>query len=390
MSVQIVPVTTPQLLETFVALPWSIYREEDPWVPGLKKDDISLLTPGRHPFWETARRELFLAFRDSRPVGRIAAIVDDKANAYAGERCGAIGFFECQQDKEAAFALFASARDWHREQGMLFQRGPLNPSTNYTCGLLVDGFDVPPGLMMPWNPPYYLDLFNAWHFRKEQDLFAYHIYKDTLHLAPWLDQELKRLKDKGDFTYRQSTKATLAEDVRTMLDIYSESWAKNFCFSPLSDRESQALVKELVSYLDSRFFVLFFHEGEAAGGIVSSDGGGEYDFSLFNAPYAHAGAVGQQSAPQSVCQRVIQRTGIGIRPEGEVFQGKGSRLQIHGRFPFRNRKGLRTPVSGVHSPPFWSCVTGAAYSVRHLAMPKSPIFWMSLMSAPISRMAVSV
>ncbi|HIW01338.1 MAG TPA: GNAT family N-acetyltransferase [Candidatus Desulfovibrio intestinipullorum] len=269
MSVQIVPVTTPQLLETFVALPWSIYREEDPWVPGLKKDDISLLTPGRHPFWETARRELFLAFRDSRPVGRIAAIVDDKANAYAGERCGAIGFFECQQDKEAAFALFASARDWHREQGMLFQRGPLNPSTNYTCGLLVDGFDVPPGLMMPWNPPYYLDLFNAWHFRKEQDLFAYHIYKDTLHLAPWLDQELKRLKDKGDFTYRQSTKATLAEDVRTMLDIYSESWAKNFCFTPLSERESQALVKELVAYLDSRFFVLFFHEGEPAGGMVA-------------------------------------------------------------------------------------------------------------------------
>ncbi len=269
MSVQIVPVTTPQLLETFVALPWSIYREEDPWVPGLKKDDISLLTPGRHPFWETARRELFLAFRDSRPVGRIAAIVDDKANAYAGERCGAIGFFECQQDREAAFALFASARDWHREQGMLFQRGPLNPSTNYTCGLLVDGFDVPPGLMMPWNPPYYLDLFNAWHFRKEQDLFAYHIYKDTLHLAPWLDQELKRLKDKGDFTYRQSTKATLAEDVRTMLDIYSESWAKNFCFTPLSERESQALVKELVAYLDSRFFVLFFHEGEPAGGMVA-------------------------------------------------------------------------------------------------------------------------
>ena len=269
MSVQIVPVTTPQLLETFVDLPWSIYRESDPWVPSLRKDDISLLTPGRHPFWETARRELFLAFRDSRPVGRIAAIVDDKANAYAGERCGAIGFFECQQDKETAFALFASARDWHREQGMLFQRGPLNPSTNYTCGLLVDGFDVPPGLMMPWNPPYYLDLFNAWHFRKEQDLFAYHIYKDTLHLAPWLDQELKRLKDKGDFTYRQSTKATLAEDVRTMLDIYSESWAKNFCFTPLSERESQALVKELVAYLDSRFFVLFFHEGEPAGGMVA-------------------------------------------------------------------------------------------------------------------------
>ena len=268
-ALRIVAVRDEASLDNFVALPWAIHARHPLWVPPLRSQDKALLTPGKHPFWNAARRELFLAMRGNEIAGRIAAIVDDKANAYAGERCGAIGFFECQQDKEAAFALFASARDWHREQGMLFQRGPLNPSTNYTCGLLVDGFDVPPGLMMPWNPPYYLDLFNAWHFRKEQDLFAYHIYKDTLHLAPWLDQELKRLKDKGDFTYRQSTKATLAEDVRTMLDIYSESWAKNFCFTPLSERESQALVKELVAYLDSRFFVLFFHEGEPAGGMVA-------------------------------------------------------------------------------------------------------------------------
>ena len=269
LPVTIVPVSTQSELETFVSLPWEIYRDFPLWVPPIRKDDIALLTPGKHPFWETARRELFLALRGNKPVGRIAAIVDDKSNRYWQEKCGAFGFFECLPDNEAAIELLGSAANWLHSQGMTFMRGPLNPSTNYTCGLLVDGFDVPPGLMMPWNPPYYARMFHRFCMRKEQDLLAYHIYKDTLHLAPWLDQELKRLKDKGDFTYRQSTKATLAEDVRTMLDIYSESWAKNFCFTPLSERESQALVKELVAYLDSRFFVLFFHEGEPAGGMVA-------------------------------------------------------------------------------------------------------------------------
>ena len=105
MAVSIIPVRSDQDLTSFVDLPWVVHANQPLWVPPIKNQDRELLTPGAHPFWESARRELFLALRDGRPVGRIAAIVDEKYNAYAGEACGAFGFFECLNDAEAAHAL---------------------------------------------------------------------------------------------------------------------------------------------------------------------------------------------------------------------------------------------------------------------------------------------
>ena len=172
MGLCIAPVRSGGELATFVDLPFGLYAPESPWTPPLKSQDSRLLTPGRHPFWETARRELFLALRDGVPVGRIAAIVDEKYNSYAQERCGAFGFFECAEDREAAHALLDAARGWLAHEGMDFMRGPLNPSTNYTCGLLVDGFELAPTIMMPWNPPYYAEFLESWRLRKEQDLFC--------------------------------------------------------------------------------------------------------------------------------------------------------------------------------------------------------------------------
>lgn len=269
MAVSIIPVRSEQELTTFVDLPWTVYADQPLWVPPIKSQDRELLTPGAHPFWESARRELFLALRDGLPVGRIAAIVDEKYNAYAGEACGAFGFFECLDDPEAAHALLGEARSWLAAQGMSFMRGPLNPSANYTCGLLVDGFDLPPVIMMPWNPPYYAELLEGWHLRKEQDLFAYLIERDRLSPPDWLREEVGRLKAEARFTCRTSSKATLAADIRTMLDIYRESWAKNWGFSPLSDGEAENHVKELKGILDPEFFVLFFHNDEPAAGMVA-------------------------------------------------------------------------------------------------------------------------
>ena len=262
-------VTDEAALRRFVELPASLYPEDSLWSPGLFRDDAKLLTPGAHPFWDDARRELFLVRRDGEDVGRIAAIVDEEYNAYAQTRCGAFGFFECRNDPEAAHALLAAARDWLARQGMTYMRGPLNPSTNYTCGLLVDGFDQPPALMMPWNPPYYAELLESWHLRKEQDLFAYLIERETLRLPDWLATELDRLKAEGRFTWRTARRATLAADIRAMLDIYRESWAENFAFTPLSPAEAEELVRELKRILDPEYFVLFFHEDQPVAGMVA-------------------------------------------------------------------------------------------------------------------------
>lgn len=268
-ALRILPVRDEAALNDFVALPWTIHDRHPLWVPPLRSQDRDLLTPGRHPFWNAARRELFLALRGNEIVGRIAAIVDDNHNAYAHERCGAFGFFECRNDRPAAHALFAAARDWLAAQGMTFMRGPINPSTNYTCGMLVDGFEYPPAIMMPWNPPYYAELAESWHLRKEQDLFAYLIEKERLELPQWLRDEVNRIKAEGRFSRRSSCRATLAEDIRIMLDLYRESWAQNWGFTPLSPAEADALVSELKTYLQPDFFVLFFHKGIPAAGMVA-------------------------------------------------------------------------------------------------------------------------
>ena len=269
MSLTVIPARSKQEFDQFMDLPWSLYERGSLWTPGLKSQDRELLTPGEHPFWESARRELFLVLRDGRAIGRIAAIVDEKYNAYANEKCGAFGFFECANDPEAAHAMLDAAYGWLAAQGMRFMRGPLNPSANYTCGLLVHGFDLAPTIMMPWNPPYYAELLETWHLRKEQDLFAYQIERSRLTPPEWLSEEVTRLKAEARFTCRTSSKATLAEDIRAMLELYKVSWAKNWGFSPLSDGEAEQHVKELKSVLDPEFFVLFFHNNEPAAGMVA-------------------------------------------------------------------------------------------------------------------------
>lgn len=269
MSLTVIPARSKQEFDQFMDLPWSLYERGSLWTPGLKSQDRELLTPGEHPFWESARRELFLVMRDGRAIGRIAAIVDEKYNAYANEKCGAFGFFECANDPEAAHALLDAAYGSLAAQGMRFMRGPLNPSANYTCGLLVHGFDLAPTIMMPWNPPYYAELLETWHLRKEQDLFAYQIERSRLTPPEWLSEEVTRLKAEARFTCRTSSKATLAEDIRAMLELYKVSWAKNWGFSPLSDGEAEQHVKELKSVLDPEFFVLFFHNNEPAAGMVA-------------------------------------------------------------------------------------------------------------------------
>lgn len=256
-------------LRQFVQIPFDIYKGNKLWAPPLIKQDMELLDDRRHPFWQSARRQLFTVWEGNRPIGRVAAIVDDKYNEYAREKCGTFGFFDCEDNEEATHALLCAARGWLEEQGMNRMRGPFNPSANYTCGVLVDGFDHAPAVMMPYNFPYYPAYMESWGLRKEEDLFAYVIEKSKMTLAPVLQQELARIKGENRFTCRAAQKATLAEDIKTMLELYRISWAENWGFSPLSPAEAEHHVHELRDVLDPDFFVLFFHGDKPAAGMVA-------------------------------------------------------------------------------------------------------------------------
>lgn len=269
MTISIESMEGAEQINEFVNAAFEINHNNPLWTPPLKNQEMDLLTPGRHPFWENADRKLFAARENGKVIGRIAAIIDRKYNSYAQENCGAFGFFECKKNFTACHALLETCREWLAGQGMTFMRGPLNPSTNYTCGLLVDGFDQAPPIMMPWNPPYYAELLETWPLFKEQDLFAYTLDKANLKIAPALLNEIERLKAEKIFTCRPSSKKTLEDDIRAMLNIYKEAWERNWGFSPLSASEAERHVHELKSILDPEFFVLFFHNDVPVAGMVA-------------------------------------------------------------------------------------------------------------------------
>ena len=144
----------------FVNLPWSLYSNDSLWVPPLKASVRQVLDSGKHPFYQEggAEVELFLAWEGDRPVGRIAAIVNHEFNRFHVSNEVHFGFFECIDSVQAARALFEAVENWTRKRGSEAVSGPFNPSTNYECGLLVDGFDRSPVVMMTYNPRYYPDL----------------------------------------------------------------------------------------------------------------------------------------------------------------------------------------------------------------------------------------
>lgn len=223
-------------IDAFIELPWEIYARDPNWVPPLRNEVRRLLDPSKHPFWLHARRELFLARRGGRVVGRIAAIVDDNYNRFHEERMGIWGFFECHDDPEAAAGLFAAAENWCREQGMSFIRGPLNPSTNYEIGMLLEGFEYPPTIMMTYNPRYYLDLVGGCGYVKDKDLLAFLIDWES-QTAARVTKLADRIRRNNNITIRPAQRKNFAEELKTVKQLYDASWQKSWGFVPMTDAE---------------------------------------------------------------------------------------------------------------------------------------------------------
>ncbi|HEX7336187.1 MAG TPA: hypothetical protein VF252_03175, partial [Gemmatimonadales bacterium] len=145
-------------LKRFIDLPYRLHARDPLWVPPLRRDVKALLSRTKNPFFEHAEAEYFIAMRDGETVGRIAAISNRLHNETHDDRVGFFGFFECVDDQAVADALLEAAAEWCRTLGHDVLRGPTSFSVNDECGLLVDGFDKPPALMMPHNPRYYVSL----------------------------------------------------------------------------------------------------------------------------------------------------------------------------------------------------------------------------------------
>jgi len=153
-------------VEEFIDLPWSIYKDNPYWIPNLKSEYRKMLDVNIYPFWQHAKRKLFLAVKDGKNVGRIAAITDEMHNKVHEEKAGFFGYFECINDTEVSKALFDAAKAWLKEQGASYMRGPASPSSNDEYGFLLEGFNFDPAIMMPYNPKYYLKLSEDYGMKK--------------------------------------------------------------------------------------------------------------------------------------------------------------------------------------------------------------------------------
>ncbi len=262
--IRTVEVTTPEQLEAFIGLPRTIYARDHNWVPPLRKEVRSLLDREHHPFWEHARGALFLAEKDGVPVGRISAQVDDGYNDLWDERLGSFGFFESPDDQEVANALLNAAADWNRRQGMTVLRGPMSPSSNEEWGFLVRGFDRPPALMMPYNPPYYPRLAEAWGLLKAKDLLAFIKYAAN-PMPDRLVRLAEKLKANPRITVRPLDMKRLDREMPIVKDIYNASWQKNWGFSPMTEKEFDLMAAGMKQFARPEMVLFAFYDGKPAG-----------------------------------------------------------------------------------------------------------------------------
>jgi hypothetical protein len=240
------PVQTRAEQRRFVRLPWAIYRDDPCWMPPVIASQEELLNFRPHPFYERSRCRSFLATRGGRDVGRITAIVNAGHIERYREQRGFFGFFECEDDVEAAGGLFSAARGWLRDQGMTSVRGPVNPSLNYECGLLIEGFDTPPFFMMTHNRPYYARLVEASGFGKIEDLYAFWGRTSMLSsLDSKLGSMVEGVRERFGVTVRPLDRSRFDDEVRMFLDIYNSSLGGTWGFVPLS----AAVIKHMAASL---------------------------------------------------------------------------------------------------------------------------------------------
>jgi GNAT superfamily N-acetyltransferase len=236
----------------FLDLPYRLYRGHEHWIAPLRMSQKDILDTAHHPFYKTADVEMFLAERDGKAVGRIMAILNHAHNEFHGEKVGFFGFFEVERDMEAATALLDAARDWLRERGAEVLRGPVNPSTNYECALLIDGFDQDPVIMMSYNPPYYVEMLESYGLKKAMDLYAYFIDAEFFVASDKLKRVADRFRKKSGITLRLVNLKDFANEVQTLRKVYNDAWSRNWGFVPVSTEEFEHLAKDLKQIVDPK------------------------------------------------------------------------------------------------------------------------------------------
>jgi GNAT superfamily N-acetyltransferase len=263
-----------QDLEDFIRFPFKVYRDDPNWVPSLLSERRKFLDPHHNPFFDHAEVALWVARRNGEVVGTISSHIDHLHNQVHGEKTGMFGFFELIDDYQVAASLLSTACHWVRERGMTALRGPLSFSQNHECGLLIDGFDGPPVIMMTYNPPYYIDLYERFGLVKAMDLYAYlgdlaQFERDESKLPAKLVRVTDKVKQRTGIHMRHADMKDYAAEIERAERVYNLAWEKNWGFVPLTDAEIRKVAADLKAILDPHLAIVAEINGEPVGVSVA-------------------------------------------------------------------------------------------------------------------------
>jgi len=259
------PVNDRRRRRQFIRLPWSIYSNDPVWVPPLLLERKEHLSP-RNPYFAHARYQSWIAYRDGNAVGRISAQIDQLHLDLHHENEGFFGMIEAEDNPETFKALLNTAETWLRDHGMRRIMGPYNLSINQESGLLVDGFDTPPSLMMGHARSYYRNRIEENGYQKAKDLLAYII--DANFDQPAAVQAIvKRAKKR--VTVRTLRKSNYNEDMKIIEDIFNDAWSENWGFIPYTGAEFKQLAKDFKLILDFNLFKIAEVDGVPAAFMVT-------------------------------------------------------------------------------------------------------------------------
>lgn len=239
----------------FIKFPWQIYKDDPAWVPPLIIERRAFLDRNKHPFYLHGDAALFLAKRNGKIVGRIMASDDPNYNVLHKKNVGCFGLFDSIDDVDVATALFNAAADWLRRKGRTEMMGPIDYSTNYVCGLLIDGFEHPPTLLTAHNPPYYARLVDACAFEKEKDWYAWCFVPAPAPLER-LGRIAKARAQKHSAKIRPIDLRHLADESRHLSAVFNEAWKNNWGFVPLTEAEAEHMAKEMRPVIDPRMTLI--------------------------------------------------------------------------------------------------------------------------------------
>ncbi len=256
-------------VEDFLRLPFSIYKDTPQWVPPLQMDERLRLSPKRFPFYRHSQAAFFLAYEGTRPIGRLAALDNRRYNEFHTTRTAFFYLFECENNKEAAAALFNAAFEWACARGLDRIVGPQGFTPLDGFGLLVKGFEHRPAFGLPYNPAYYVDLVEAQGFVKEEEIVSGYLCTD-IQFPERVHQLAERLAQRrGLHILRCNTRRDLRKLIPHFKALYNNSLGETEGTVPLTNEEMDTIAEQLIWLADPKLVKLVMKNDEAVGFLLA-------------------------------------------------------------------------------------------------------------------------